>query len=108
MVIGFFMFVNVSELTINAIKYYYSYSDDKDVQDHVSFSILGVIILYMMIAIQFQFVYEMGEVYIKITSDSPDELFQSLKALKTKFIILFTLEFIAFVLNSLMILKDSE
>jgi len=27
-VIGFFMFVNISELTINAIKYYNSYTDE--------------------------------------------------------------------------------
>jgi hypothetical protein len=75
-------------------------------KENISFSILSLFTLYMMIAIQFQFVKEMGEVYIKITSDDPNHLQSNLKALKRKFILLFTLEFIAFVLNLLMILKD--
>ena len=68
------MFFNISQLTINAIKYYNSYTDQNQAKDHIAFSILGVIILYMMIAIQFQFVYEMGEVYIKITGEDPNHV----------------------------------
>lgn len=50
----------------------------------------------------------MGEVYIKITSDNPSELVKNQKALKKKFIILYTLEFSASILNLVMIIWDSE
>jgi hypothetical protein len=52
-----------------------------------------------MAAIQFYFVNEMGEVYIKIRSDSPEESNKKMRILKYLFIIIYSAEFIAFVLR---------
>ena len=91
---------------MNTIIYYYaedsSTSDDKN----IAFPILQIVILYSMIWIQFRFVFEMGEVYIKITSDDPQDSFKNQKALKYRFILLYSLEAALFILNLLMIIRD--
>jgi hypothetical protein len=91
---------------MNTIIYYYaedsSTSDDKN----MTFAILRIVILYSMIGIQFRFVYEMGEVYIKITSDDPQDSFKNQKALKYRFILLYSLEAALFILNFLMIIRE--
>lgn len=59
-----------------------------------------------MVAIQFQFVYEMGEVYTKITSENPKDSSYNMKILRIKFIVLYSLEALALTLNLLMNLND--
>ena len=91
---------------MNTIIYYYaedsSTSDDKN----MTFAILRIVILYSMIGIQFRFVFEMGEVYIKITSDDPQDSFKNQKALKYRFILLYSLEAAVFFLNLFMTIRD--
>ena len=60
--------------------------------------------IYMMVTIQFHFVYEMGEVYMKITCDNPNDYHQSLRFLKKSFIIIYFLDAIAFALSLTMII----
>lgn len=59
-----------------------------------------------MVAIQFQFVYEMGEVYTKITSENPKDSSYNMKILRIKFIVLYSLEALALTLNLLMNFND--
>jgi hypothetical protein len=61
----------------------------------------------MMFVIQFQFVFEMGEVYIKITSDNPKQSSHNLRALKKHSIVVYFLSVVVCVSNLIIILKDS-
>ncbi len=64
--------------------------------------------LLLMTVVQFFFVQEMGEVYIKITSDNPQESQKKLRVLKRTYIFLYTVASLALISRLLMLFLDTE
>jgi hypothetical protein len=60
-----------------------------------------------MAGIQYFFVIEMGEVYIKIKSDNPNESYKKLRLLKYMAILVYSAEFIALILHLLLLFYSS-
>ena len=76
-IIGILFAFNVSQLTLNAVSYLKTVDNQS-----LPFLIIDLIILYMIVGIQFIFLYDMGEVYFKITSDDPKVYQNNLKKIK--------------------------
>ena len=76
-IIGILFAFNVSLLTLNAVSYLKTVDNQS-----LPFLIIDLIILYMIVGIQFIFLYDMGEVYFKITSDDPKVYQNNLKKIK--------------------------
>ena len=76
-IIGILFAFNVSQLTLNAVSYLKTVDNQS-----LPFLIIDLIILYMIVGIQFKFLYEMGEFYFKITSDDPKVYQINLKKIK--------------------------
>ena len=76
-IIGILFAFNVSLLTLNAVSYLKTVDNQS-----LPFLIIDLIILYMIVGIQFIFLYDMEEVYFKITSDDPKVYQNNLKKIK--------------------------
>ena len=83
---------NVSQLTSKAVAY--SLNNDKE----LALSIIDLIILYMIVVVQFKFLYEMGEVYIKISSDNPIAFQENFRKIKLLHLIFYIVVLISFTL----------
>lgn len=59
---------------------------------------IAAIALFLMLTIQLQFIFEMGEVYMKITSDNPKDYNKNRGLLKKHFILIYCLELIVLAL----------
>ncbi len=89
-IIGVLFAYNISNLASTTVSFFQQ-------NDHIALLIIDLIIFYMIVGIQFKFLYEMREVYLKITSDDAKTFFENMKKIKPIQIIFYVLSVIAFI-----------
>ena len=104
------MVFSVFQLVSNSIKFSWQSNLIDSELDTLgkSLTAIGLLGLVFMAAVQFIFAKEMGEVYIKIRSENPEESNKKLRLLKFLFILAFSAEGLAFVLRQLQLFYGSE
>ena len=103
-ILGLLMLFSTIHLVSNSIKFSLRLNllDSNNGYLVQSLTSVGLLALFLMAAIQFFFVKEMGEVYIKIRSENPLDSARQLRLIKIKFIVVYVAEFIAFILRLVM------